>query len=231
MDGERRGCENLPLAPAYDALAASPSTIAAFLRGELDDRRIADLLWGLMLVDYPHQHQRGPGSDRFGVDALPPIYCLLKLLFLPRDLIVSSTAGKKCWNLVPYGEQGTHRIRPEPAILALLRAGRVGEAAAIAMRRLRSSGLTPLPHRRSGGPSRDDVWTEVQMSARDGRVGGRLAAALLIPIDPRVINGLVHRATCGEDVDIHSEPPAETVGPSESLAAHDAISTTHREES
>lgn len=214
MDGEREGCENLPLAPAHDRLSASPVAIAAFLNGELDHRRIEDLLWGLMLVDPPGWNQNQFGSARRAFEPphkvqateLPPIYCLLKLLFLHRDLIVSKALGRTLWNLSGPGERGTHRIRPEPTILALLRAGRVGEAATIAMRRLRSSGLTPLPHRRSGGPSRDGVWEEVRMTPRQGQ---RLAAALLIPIDPSAINALVHRATRGDDVDTSSA--ADTV--------------------
>lgn len=205
MDGERYGCDHLPLGPARDTLAAPPATIAAFLRGELDDRRIEDLLWGLMLVDPPTRSQPAPRSERVDVDALPPVYCLLKLLFLPRDLAVSHAQGKVVWNLSPGAQSGTRRIRPEPTILALLRAGRVGEAATIAMRRLRSSGLTPLPHRRSGGPSRDGVWEEVRITPREGQ---RLAAALLVPIDPRAVNALVHRATRGDKVDTPDNPSA-----------------------
>lgn len=214
MDGERKGCENLPLAAAWDSLAASPAAIAAFLRGELDDRRIdrriEDLLWGLMLVDTgrlrsPSPDQRATFADQ--VAFLPPIYCLLKLLFLPRDMTVSQTQGKTHWNLARHGERGTRRIRPEPAIIALLRAGRAGEAAAIAMRRLRASGLTPLPHRRSGGPSRDREWGEVRLSPREGQ---RLAAALLIPIDPRAVNWLVQHATRADDFDIPTDPQDES---------------------
>jgi CRISPR-associated protein Csx17 len=215
LDGERNGCECLPLAPAREALAASPGAIASFLNGDLDDQRIEDLLWGLVLVDPPNSGSRRHGSSSSDkgahpadeVASLPPIYCLLKLLFLPRNLAVSHARGRTYWNLAPRGERGTHRIRPEPAILVLLRAGRVGEAAAIAVRRLRASGLTPLPHRRSGGPSRDREWSEVRMSSREGR---RLAAALLIPVDPRAINALVHRVTRGDDFDPADSPPAET---------------------
>ena len=204
MDGHRNGCEHLPLAPTHDALAASREAIAAFFRGELDDRRIEDLLWGLMLVDTGWH-----GSPRLDTRAalheqaahLSPIYCLLKLLFLPRDLVVTQSRAGTLWNLARHGERGTHRIRPEPSVLSLLRSGRAGEAAANAMRRLRASGLTPLPHRRSGGPSRDDVWREVRLTPREGQ---RLAAALLIPIDPVAVNVLVQRATRGDDFDERS---------------------------
>lgn len=211
MDGERKGCENLPITPSSDRLAASPAAIAAYMRGGLDQQRIEDLLWGLMLVDLRtlNAAPRDP-RHRAGIDELPSIFCLLKLLFLPRDLRVSTGRnGKPYWQIVWEGQRGTHRIRPEPTILTLLRGGRVGEAAAIAMRRLRASGLTPLPHRRSGGPSRDEVWREVWLSPREGQ---RLAAALLIPIDPRAVNALVQRATRGDDFD--ERPPTTDHDPS-----------------
>ncbi|MGQ0628093.1 MAG: type I-G CRISPR-associated protein Cas8g1/Csx17 [Phycisphaerales bacterium] len=200
MDGGRKGCTDLPLASPS---AASPASIAAFLRAELDDRKINDLLWGLMLID--RASARGSALPGGGPAPLPPLYTLLKLLFLPRTLLdARATNGTPRWRLASALENGI-RIRPEPAILALLRAGRVGEAAAIAMRRLRSSGLSPLPHRRSGGPSRDNDWREVRMSAREGT---RLAAALLIPIRAEAVNALVQQATRADTFDEPS--PAST---------------------
>lgn len=205
MDGGRKGCTDLPLASPS---AASPVSIAAFLRGELDDRKIEDLLWGLMLID--RGTERGsalPSGDAADAlpPALPPLYALLKLLFLPRPLLASRAAnGTVRWRLANAHEHGI-RIRPEPAILSLLRAGRVGEAAAIAMRRLRSSGLNPLPHRRSGGPSRDGEWSEVRLSPREGK---RLAAVLLIPIRAEAVNALVQQATRADKIDEPS--PATT---------------------
>ncbi|MBL8746054.1 MAG: type I-U CRISPR-associated protein Csx17 [Phycisphaerae bacterium] len=202
MDAGRKRCADLPLASPS---AASPASIAAFLRDELDDRTIEALLWGLMLID--RGTDRGsalPGADAGDVlpPALPPIYALLKLLFLPRPLLASRAAnGAVRWRLANANEKGVP-IRPEPAILSLLRAGRVGDAAAIAMRRLRSSGLNPLPHRRSGGPSRDGEWSEVRLSPREGQ---RLAAALLIPIRADAVNALVQQATRADIFDDPSE--------------------------
>jgi CRISPR-associated protein Csx17 len=211
MDGGRKGCADLPLASPS---VVSPSSIAAFLRAELDDSKIEDLLWGLMLIDRGNergsalpggvQHQGTPGGSPV---PLPPLYALLKLLFLPRPLLASRAAnGTVRWRLANAHEDGI-RIRPEPAILSLLRAGRVGEAAAIAMRRLRSSGLNPLPHRRSGGPSRDGEWSEVRLSTREGQ---RLAAALLIPIRADAVNALVQQATHADTFDEPSETMTST---------------------
>ncbi len=193
MDGDRKGCAELPLASPF---AASSASIAAFIHGELDDRKIEDLLWGLMLVDPRGQSVREQPRD------LPSVYALLKLLFLPRTLVASQAAdGGTKLRLANEGERGI-RIRPEPAILALLRAGRVGEAAVIAMRRLRASGLNPLPHRRSGGPSRDNEWSELRLTPREGQ---RLAASLLIPIHPHAVNALVQQATRADTFDEPNE--------------------------
>jgi len=207
MDGARKGCEDLPL---ESNVTASPGAIAAFLAGDLNDKNIEDLLWGLMLVENNNSGSRQESRQSQPHDLWPPsVYCLLKLLFLPRALIAERREENRViWRLARPGEKGTHRIRPEPAILALLKAGRAGDAMKIAMRRLRASGLTPLPHRRSGGVSRDHEWTGVRFSPREGH---RLAAALLIPIHSSAVNALVHRATRGEDFEeqiVKSKPQA-----------------------
>ena len=192
MDGARKGYANLSLGSSS---AASPATIAAFLEGELDERKVEGLLWGLMLIDRscaPGKARLHDGGAAGSSQAPPPIYDLLKLLFLPSPLFAARSAnGAVHWRLATAQETGI-RIRPEPAILPLLRLGRVGDAAAIAMRRLRSAGLNPLPHSRAGRPSRDSEWSEVDLSPREGQ---RLAAALLIPLRADALNPLVHRAT------------------------------------
>jgi CRISPR-associated protein Csx17 len=213
MGGARAGCQDLPLASRD---TASFEAIAAFLAGDVDDQRVEDLLWGLMLVDRPGSETRrerpaalGPGAESLasGNDVLPAIYCLLKLLFLPRPLVAERSGEKAVrWRLARPDERGLLRVRPEPAVLSLLRTGRVGDAAAVAMRRLRASGLTPLPHRRSPGVSRDREWTEVNLSPRAGR---RLAASLLIPIRSDAVNGLVQQVTRADPVDDRSDRSAD----------------------
>lgn len=168
MDAERSGCTDLPLAAAN---FASLGAISRFLAGELDERRIEDLLWGLMLM--PHV----PGMLRDATDTtdaqlLPRAYALLKLLFLPQPFTTNSMSVA---------------IKPEPSIISLLIGGRVGEACQIAMCRLRASGLWPLPHPRSGGVVRDSDWKELDSLGHDGE---RLAAALLLPISHTSINHL-----------------------------------------
>jgi CRISPR-associated protein Csx17 len=168
MDGDRSGLGALPLAFRR---SASLNAVSAFLAGAVDDVRIEDLLWGLLLVDharpYPQPLSR-PGAD---APPLPRAYALLKLLFL------SGPLAKK-------GDEV--RVRPEPSLVPLLRAGRIGDACALAMRRLRASGLVPKPHRTGTSETRDDEWIDVAGSVE----ARRLAAALLFPLSPRDITHL-----------------------------------------
>ena len=78
-------------------------------------------------------------------------------------------------------------LAPDPEILPLLVAGRVGEACQLAARRLRAAGLRPLPYRTAGGENRDKDWEEVA-----GTLTGRqLAAALLFPVSDRDLTRLL----------------------------------------
>jgi CRISPR-associated protein Csx17 len=167
MDAGRNGCANLPLAATN---FASLDAISRFLAGELDPQRIENLLWGLMSVrQSPCMLSTTADKD---APPLPRAYALLKLLFLPEPLTVNGLSIA---------------IKPEPSIVNLLIAGRVGEACQIAMRRLRASGLSPLPHPRTGGAVRDADWKELDCLGADGV---RLAAALLLPISHASINHL-----------------------------------------
>jgi CRISPR-associated protein Csx17 len=165
MDGLRAGCESLPLA---SSCGASLDSIACFLAGEVDENRLEGLLWGLTLAH--HTNIVLPRARVNDAPLLPREFALLKLLFLPSPL--RTRAGEVV-------------IKPEPTILSLLAANRVGEACQIAMRRLRVSGLAPLPHRTSGGVVRDDTWCE-QIPLN----GQRLAAALIFPISQQAISEL-----------------------------------------
>jgi CRISPR-associated protein Csx17 len=195
MDGHRSGCKGLPLA---SHIVSSLDVIAAFLNGDLDDHRIEDLLWGLMLIEQKRglnsgqSERREENTDRL----IPRTYALLKLLFLPRPLVGKPSQGGIRWQLAHEGEVGIV-IRPEPRILPLLRAGRVGEACRIAAQRLRVSGLPPIPGALPDARTRDDVWSEF---TGDPRRGQRLAASLLIPIDPSSVNRLI-QLVCREQLE------------------------------
>jgi CRISPR-associated protein Csx17 len=184
MDAMKNGCTNLPLAANnFVSLAA----VSRFLTGELDERRIEELLWGVMLLPQKRGMFTRPADDA-NAPPLPRAYALLKLLFLPEPLRVDGL---------------TVAIKPEPSIVSLLTAGHVGEACRLAMRRLRASGLSPLPHPRSGGIVRDGDWEELEHLGSDGP---RLAAALLLPLgyaDVDRLRKLIARETAAEPQTAH----------------------------
>lgn len=186
MDGSREG-KSLPLASHF---SVSLDAIAAFLHGELDDQRTEDLLWGLMLVE----NLGGFSSNTDWTNDLhiPRVYALLKLLFLPRPLVIESGAdGTPFARMLRKDETGGIVIRPEPSILSLINAGRLGEAYAIAMRRLRASGLNPMPRPIRGRGVRDGEWRrELDMMGNTDIDPRRLAAALLIPINDNAVDKL-----------------------------------------
>lgn len=194
MDADRAGCERLPLASRY---TVPLKAIAAFIADELDDRRVEELIWGLMLVGLRRDSSQATIKfpDVAEAPPLPRDYALLKLLFLPRPLVASRHDGTLHWRLAKGGESGL-AIRHEPRILALLRAGRVAEACRIAAQRLRVSGLPSMPGPLPIGTLRDETWAE---RAIDHRSAQRLAAALLIPISSRSVNHLVHLVCRADD--------------------------------
>lgn len=168
MDGQRTGSYSTKRSPSgyvgsIAALHEVPlPTISRFLAGELDETRITDLLWGLVLCEIPRDN---PVSSVLDVGLpLPRAYGLLKLLFLSFPLRT---------------EYGEIFVPPEPTIAALLRSGKTGEACRLAHRVLRGKGFMPLPHRPASGRNRDQEWGDTNPVDLDSI---RLAAALLMPI-------------------------------------------------
>lgn len=197
MDGDKAGCGSLPVAARVSAPLA---LVAAFLNGGLDAERTENLIWGLMLIN-------GGGNctiDRSMSDAgaVPSSYALLKLLFLPRPVVVGYGAnGDPSVRLLRNHEQGGILIRPEQSILQLLRGGRLGEACAIAARRLRASGLNPMPGRIRGWGVRDDNWRELDGMTSVGMDAKGIAAALLIPVSDEAVSKLARLVIRGEVVE------------------------------
>lgn len=141
---------------------ASLEAIDAFLRRETDDERLEALLHGLALINWSQGSVRSPHPSSLVPPTLPRVYALLKLLFLPDGRLKSKMLTEPI------------TIRHEPAIVPLLRAGRVNEALEIADRRLRICGLMPLTY-------------EFHVASDEGV---RLAASLLIPVAEPAINAL-----------------------------------------
>lgn len=186
MDGERTGGERLPLASRF---TVPLETVAAFIDGALDDGRVEDLIWGLMLADPRRRH----GRERIELNRpvspplLPRDYALLKLLFLPRPLVPERAGDRVRWRFAREGEAGV-TIRAEPRIPRLLRGGRIGDVCRIAAERLRASGLPSMPRPLPTGLTRDREWAQ---RTTDARRGQRLAAALLVPVSSSSVNRLV----------------------------------------
>lgn len=118
LDARREGGERPPLGGRW---TASLGDVAAFVRGEVDDRRLEALLKGLCLVDWS-----APAGRRSGpAEPLPPvIYALLKLCHLPHPLRGVA---------IPW----------EASIAARALAGDGAQASRLAVRRLRGSGFRP----------------------------------------------------------------------------------------
>lgn len=186
MDGARAGCEDLPIGSHRPASLAA---ISRFLAGKVDDQRVEELLWGMTAIDH---RQRYPDLPHIQVSSppIPRAYALLKLLFLHRPIRMQiDEHGQLVAAFARHGEEAL-RIQTESEVLPLLCAGRLREACGLAMRRLRASGLVPLPHRRSGGFARDSDWED-----QSGIDGHRLAAALLFPIGSYTLTQLVRLIT------------------------------------
>lgn len=110
--------------PDWSPRTALLADITAFIERRTNDRLLADLIWGLSLVDWAHvPEERNTESAE---DAIPSsFYALLRLCF--------RSAG-----------EGEHAIPLVPAILHRAISGQGKESSVLAARRLRASGQAPL---------------------------------------------------------------------------------------
>lgn len=152
-----RGNKEKPLVGQFTADIAA---VMAFIKGETDDGRIADLLVGLINVELPQQL-----PERDIVTEQPPaVFNLMKPLFTPDTIL------QKLNLLPPDG----HLPLPRE-VVTLLKTGnraQVNRAIAIAWRRLRIAGLKASSY--TGKPP-DFVGIDI----------ARLAPALMIPLAMR----------------------------------------------
>ena len=150
--------------PDWSPRHARLADIAQFIEGHTDDSLIADLLWGLSLIDWEkivrderaaregnEEREFVISSDDRDSRAVPSsLYALLRL----------------CFRRTAKGEMG---IPLTPGIHLRAMHGNGQLSSELAARRLRGSGYAPLM-------SRVPV---------DGRLAQRTAAALIFPISPR----------------------------------------------
>lgn len=170
------GRQNLDHPGIRGRLAARLEDVREFLRGQVDDSRLADLLWALGAMDWQAYAPAGSESEprRAASREVPRAYALFKLLFLPHPVRLRGLAE-------PI------KVRVEPAVISRLRAGDLDQAVAIAVRRLRASGLTVLAGERGGGRTLDFLVSETEKK--------RLLATLLFPLEqPEILAGLVLQA-------------------------------------
>ena len=111
--------------PDSAMIPARPADIAAFIEGRTDDRLLARLLWGMVLIDFGGDYS---GDFKVGFPSErrdpPALYALLKLCFSRHEL------------------RGAH-VPIIPAIHQRARAGDGLQSSLLAARRLRASGLAP----------------------------------------------------------------------------------------
>jgi CRISPR-associated protein Csx17 len=170
VDARRLGLGWLPV---QSPLTVRPQTIAAFIAGMVDDEKIENLLWGLLgcAIEWRPAGRAGEEGDGSSLHPLPRCYPLLKATlsgFHPLSRAPEFRDAHRAQNF-----EKLKLVKPDLRILQLIRANRLGEAAALSAQRLRNSELTP---------ARID-WEKEPVG--DGVAGRRLAASLLIPLSAR----------------------------------------------
>ena len=157
------------IAMPLDATApARLADIAAFLGQDFDDVKCVRLLAGLVWA----QPARLPFAEQALRPVVPFAYAALKPIFAPA---VSLKALEEK-GLIPQD----CKLPVPPSLIAQLLSGRVKEAVRLAFDRARASGIT-CPFANPGIP-------------QSARIGRRLAAALLIPLDEYGLETLMERA-------------------------------------
>jgi CRISPR-associated protein Csx17 len=160
---EKDNLDNLPL---YSRIKLSTYEISEFIHGNFNESLTEDLIFGLLLINQHNSDFYDYAYDSIDMKELPIIepfdFALLKLIFLPEDLRIEF-------------DESVHVI-PEPAIVSLLKSGRVADACRIAQNRLLSSNLKPI----------NTIFPNLGQS-----YGMKLAAALLLPVDQRELTELV----------------------------------------
>ena len=165
---QRRLIDEAIAAPLEAVASARLADIAAFLEGDFDDVRCARLLAGLVWA----QPARLPFVKQASRPVVPFAYAAIKPIFAPAvSLKVLEEKG-----LVPID----CKLPIPPGLVARLRSGRVKEAVSLAHTRARASGIT-CPFANPGIP-------------QSARIGRRLTAALLIPLDEYGLKTLMERA-------------------------------------
>jgi len=157
--------------PLRSRLQLHPADVMPLVRGEVDERALCELLWGMNWLNWwdldrsaPVLRQvRSQWSRPLGIEMVPRGWTMLAAALSPDPII----------------EEGDDRkgITPDASLVSLLMANRYQEAVAAARRKLFSQGV----------PTRQAV-------PREPLVGMNVAASLLVPVHLRpVLRSIVKR--------------------------------------
>jgi CRISPR-associated protein Csx17 len=180
LDAERAENKVFPLS---SRLPISLTDVSRFLAGQVDDRRLEELLWGFVLIEHPAGPVARPAAKDESPDPLPRAYALLKLTLLPGRIGWVAAGDRVVLRHFHRadGEQGV-AVRSESSMFTRLRAGDVSGACEVAVRRLRVAGFMPLP-----GPWSAGSWRSVAFGQLSPE---RLLASLVFPINNQAIDVL-----------------------------------------
>lgn len=158
---------------------ASLGDIADFVEGRVDDKRLAALLHGLLLVDWTRvQREHLPGQRKPRNSPVPgAFYALLKLCFPGPDRQTNDADRKGTDAGGGTASDPEAAVPVVPRIHRLAASGQGPLAAAEAIRRLRARGFVPA----------------LSSCAVGAATATRSAAALLLPLDPSDIHLLRRR--------------------------------------
>jgi CRISPR-associated protein Csx17 len=164
--------------PDWSPRYATLDDITAFIEGRINERLFAELLWGLVLVDWEqvaHEQRETWNSHLEKANVAPDEVNALPTTKEAVNAVPSSLYAllRLCFQRTLKDEDSIPLV---PGILQRAMAGDGDGAARLAARRLRASGLAPLVH-------------ELPVV---GDVARRTAAAMLFPIAPRDMR-LLHK--------------------------------------
>jgi len=164
MEAYRAGIEGVPIRSSYFARL---DDVIDFLHGNTDDDKLADLLWGLICVEFPAEQVR---LERSSLGA-PLEFGLPRLLVNSRSIVASG----KHWNI---DREGAANAVHDPDVFHQLATGRrdaVSQCVTRAARRLKSGGLMPVGYRNRRGSGHSlDVVSRFDPT--------RLLASMLFPL-------------------------------------------------
>jgi len=165
MEAFRRGLPGTPLGSSRRARLAD---VAAFLNDEVDQTKLAELLWALVAVRWSEVEPHAPDSDR---PFVPFEFGVPRLLVEPRTIL----ADRDRWVVTTSGELNA---KPDPDVFHILASGRkdaIEQCVDRAARRLKSGGRLVHGYRNRRLAGRP-------LAVASSISADRLLAAMLFPL-------------------------------------------------